>query len=449
MPKDLLAVIKKQPRDLLAITEQMPKDLFMGQPFQFGGGRPRIGGAGGAFEAPTTPLETRIAQRPDLMESFIKEITAQPTREQFRGQPFKTALEVQQLKPARAAMKFMGGVTQRGLAIPANIAEQLQKGVISPIKLGRAGIAGLTGERLGELGDIARRAGWPEPIAATLGFFASMGGMNLATRGKLIESTRKAGQFVTSKMPKVMGKDYLISRAKVASGGMDDLYTGISQQYDDVYNAIGNRTVNISRVQGIADDLPSVISGKINKSNLIRKMPDGSIAPTMNNMKVIKNIIQKALPKNVLSGRQQADIFQGNLKYNLGRVRDVMAEGNPELVALNKRYADFMKLRGKVGDVIWDKWGDPKSGGLASLFKPGAERAKQVAFEQFSKLWPQARQVMTDAMKFSRRQIAKRWAGRALLIGGGYEAGRRLLRPLFGGFEGGGGGGFEGGGGGY
>ena len=55
-----------------------------------------------------------------------------------------------------------------------------------------------------------------------------MGGINLATKGKLIESTKKAGQFVTSKMPKVMGNDYLIDRAKLASGGLDDLYGGLS-----------------------------------------------------------------------------------------------------------------------------------------------------------------------------------------------------------------------------
>jgi hypothetical protein len=156
-------------------------------------------------------------------------------------------------------------------------------------------------------------------------------------------------------------------------------------------------------------------------------------------MKVIKNILQKAVPKRVLSGRQQADIFQGNLKFNLDRVRAIMAEGNPELVALNKQYSNFMTLRAKVGDVIWDKFGEPKSQGLAKLFSRGAERGKQVAFEQFSKLWPQAQQVIRDSMKFSRRQTAKRLLGRAAMIGGGYELGRRALRPLFEGIEGGGG----------
>ena len=78
------------------------------------------------------------------------------------------------------------------------------------------------------------------------------------------------------------------------------------------------------------------------------------------------------------------------------------------------------------------------------LLEEISKRAKQVAFEDFSRLWPQARQVMTDAARFSRRQTMKRLGGRALLIGGGYEAGRRLLRPIFGGLEGGGdGGGFS------
>lgn len=410
---------------------------------RFGGGITRGAGAGGAVPVPS-PLEARIARRPDILQQAGQ--AAGGVLEQFRKTPFRAAVGLE--PKARFGMPLFqaaGGLAQRGLAVPSNIAAELQAGRISPLGLGKAGFKGLTGERLGDLGDIARRVGWPEPIAATLGFFASMGGINLATKGKLIESTRKAGQFVTSKMPKVMGKDYLINRAKVASGGLDDLYEGLTQQYDDVYNAIGNRTVNISAVQDIADDLPTAIVNKINKSNLIQKMPDGSVAPTINNMKVIKNILQKALPKNVLSGRQQADIFQGNLKLNLGKVRDVMAEGNPELVALNRRYADFMKLRGKVGGIIWDKFGDPKSGGLATLFKPGAERARQVAFEDFSRLWPQGQQIMKDAAKYSTRQTLKMLGRRGAMIYGGYELGRKALRPLLGGF-GDSGGGFEGGG---
>ena len=51
---------------------------------------------------------------------------------------------------------------------------------------------------------------------------------------------------------------------------------------------------------------------------------------------------------------------------------------------------------------------------------------------------------MNDIIKFNRRQIAKKWAGRIALVGGGYELGRRALRPLFEGLEGGDGG-FEGG----
>lgn len=399
-------------------------------------------GASGAWRA--DPLETRIAQRPDLLAQAGRRLTAP-----IPQKPLQAALELQFKRPLAVGLGGLGGVMQRGQAAIAAPLMELQEGFVSPARLGRAAWRGLTGERLAELGDIPRKIGWPEPIAATIGFFSTMGLGNLATQGRLVTSAKKATQFASSKLPKVMSKNYLINRAKLASSGLDDLHSGLSQQYDDMYNAIGNKRVNLAKVQEIADDLPQILVNKINKSNLIQKLPDGSISPTLNNMKVIKNILRKSVPKNVLSGRQQADIFQGNIKYNLERVKDVMAEGNPQLQALNQQYRQFMQLRAEVGDVIWDKFGNPKSMGLANLFKPGAERARQVSFEKFSKLWPQAQQIMKDSIKYSRRQTLKRVGGKILLIGGGYEAARRLLRPMFSGLEGGGGEYSPGGGGGY
>lgn len=418
---------KPEFKGLTGAEKNIARQEFLGMPLGASSVSPQL-----------SPLETRIARRPDLLAQARQ--TAGTALGQIRQHPFRSAIG---LEPAAGVgMSFLqgaGGLLQRGQAAIAAPLMELQKGVVSPAKLGQAALKGVTGERLAELGDIPRQIGWPEPIAATIGFFSTMGLGNLATQGRLVTSARKATQFASSKLPKVMSKNYLINRSKLAGSGVEDLHAGLSQQYDDIYNAIGNKRVNLVKVQEIADDLPQVILNKVNKSNLIQKLPDGSVAPTLNNMKVVKNILRKSVPKNVLSGRQQADIFQGNIKYNLERVKDVMAEGNPQLQALNQQYRQFMQLRAEIGDIIWDKFGNPKSSGLANLFKPGAERARQISFEKFSQLWPQATQIMRDSLKYSRRQTLKMWGRRGAMIGGGYELGRRALRPLVEGLTGGGG----------
>ena len=43
---------------------------------------------------------------------------------------------------------------------------------------------------------------------------------------------------------------------------------------------------------------------------------------------------------------------------------------------------------------------------------------------------------MKDIVKFNKRQVAKKWIGRAALVGGGYGLARKVFKPVFEGFGG-------------
>lgn len=366
--------------------------------------------------------ERKISERQDL----IKDIG-----EKSLGQRFKQAMQfatpgLATPESGQDVMKAMGGIFQRGQATVANPLMALQEGKITEAP--KEAWKGLTGQRLGEVGDVYRRVGVPEPISATLGFFATMGITNLATKGKLVASAKKGTEFIKSKMPKVMDKNYVINRAKVASDGLDDLYGGLSKEYDDVFAKIGEKPVDFNKVNQVLDDLSSQGQDAVIKK--IGKQLGTNPPSNVNTLQKIKEALRKTVPDRVWSGKSMADTNQHYLKDAYYKLNNIIAEGNDELIALNRRYRDFMQMRDTLGRVLYDADGNVKAKGLENLFKPGAERSKQQFFEKFAQQWPQAQQVMKDVIKFNKRQAMKGLLGKAAMIGGGYEIGRRTFRGL-------------------
>ncbi len=407
--------------------------------------------------------EKRISERtqaPGAWERLEKE-TAQPW--QWQKHPVKTAISATHRIPV-TGLKAIGLAAERIEAAIANPLMKIQEtdleeaGWISKIpateivknpelnkklanlrfkfaqELGQETWKGLTGKRKGELGDLPRRVGVPEPLSAAIGFFSLMGIANVVTKGKLVSSAKTAERIVKSKLPRAMGKNYALDRSKLAAKGLDDLYEGVSKEYDDVFKKIADRPVNLERVQEVIDDLPQMVVNKISKSKLITKLSDGTMQPNLNNLKIIKNIISRTIPKKVLNGSQDADMFQGNMKYNLSKIRQIMVEGNPELQAINKTYAKFMKMNNVVKGVLYNKGkGIVVSKKLINLFKKSGERGEQIYFEKFASQWTQASQIMKDIIKFNRRQAFKKGTLRAARWIGIGSGGALGVRKVFGG----------------
>lgn len=416
------------------------KETFGG----FKGGESRGRGASGEWQ-PTSFLpkfsetEEKIASRPSGAETLTKELK---TPFDFKNKPFESYM-----KPSVTIGKAMAVPFKGAESALANVGMKLQEGKAHPFGLAKAAFQGATGERVGELGDIPRRLGWGEPASSLVGLFSSMGIANLASKGKLVQSAKKGEKFLASKVPKVMNKNYTINRAKLASDGLDDLYQGLSKEYDNLYDKIGELQIGPEDQKAISDiisELPEVIIRRIAKDkNLIRS--NGGVSPTLQNLKVLKGIIRKSVPDKIWSGKMIGDINTATLEQTHGKISQAMARNQPDLVALNQKYAEFRRMQKTLGRILYDADGNVKAKGLEGLFKSGAERSKQQFFEKFAEQWPKAQQIAKDIVKFNRRQTMKRWGARIGLVGGGYELGRRaIFNPLSNMFgDSGGGGGYE------
>ncbi|MFA5177887.1 MAG: hypothetical protein WC440_07090 [Candidatus Omnitrophota bacterium] len=383
------------------------------------------GGAGGSFAPDNLPgfkkTEAKIAQRPDAGETFADELAYDPYRNPELNLLQKTGQAV--LKPAVTAAKGIGAIAQRAEGAIANPLMDLQEGKVNPIELGKSVIKGATGERKGELGDVLRRVDVAEPIAAAGGLFASMGIANAATTGKLASSARKGEAFVKSKVPQVMNKDYVINRAKIAGQGMDELYGGLSDEYEQVFSKIGKNQVDPAKVNTVLENLAA--QGQENIVNRIAKQLGSNPTSNVNTVQAMKQVLRKSVPDKVWNGKAIADSGQHFLKEAYHDLNSIVAEGNDELLSLNKRYRDFLQMRDTLARVIYDDLGNVKSKGLESVFKPGAERSKQQFFEKFAEQWPQAQQIIKDMVKFNKRQTAKKilwraapWVGGSLIGAG-------------------------------
>ena len=348
--------------------------------------------------------------------------------------PYKGNVLQKLVKAGITGMKTIAVPFERGEAALANPMLELQKAPHTRRSLLDVSLEGLKGERIGQLGDVPRQSGEPEWFASTVGISALVGVTDLVSK-KLITRSLKAGEtFVKSKFPRFLGKDFVLKQAKVATRAIDDMHAALSKQYDEIFKKIGNKKVNAEAVGDALVELPENIIKRISKSNLVRKNADGSLVDDLENLKQIRGIIRKAVPEKVWNGRALGDPNTSNLQQVYAKLSTVMAEGNDDLIRLNKSYGQFLKTRGEIGDVLWDKNGNVVANRLRTLYSKGGDAGKQEVFKKFSQQYPEGMDVINNVKKFNSRQAAKtllKKVGATVAIGGiGGAAGGKIIHNL-------------------
>lgn len=160
-------------------------------------------------------LDKTISQRPDIYKQAVQGIQNLPQNMiQSAGMPGLPLLNI--------GLKSLGGVAQRAEAAVANPFLEMgaNKGTIGslPYRMGKSIKQGITGEKLGELGDVARQAGLPEPVSAGLGLLGTgiVGGV-LARGAGLTQKATDLGKLETS-----YGKDISKNIIKHTTGLTDE-----------------------------------------------------------------------------------------------------------------------------------------------------------------------------------------------------------------------------------
>lgn len=125
-----------------------------------------------------------------------------------------------------AGLQNLGAASQRFEAALSNPSITVQQGG-SPLDVLKSGVQGLTGEKTGQIGDVARNVGAPEGIAATFGFVTDMAlGMQIA---KLAQGTKALSQSAKSgRLAKIAEEQNRLS-AQILQPGTKDLQNALSK----------------------------------------------------------------------------------------------------------------------------------------------------------------------------------------------------------------------------
>lgn len=410
--------------------------------------------------------QQRIAQRPSAWERYVDEARIPFD---FQRRPITGGL----LKAPIQTLKLATAPIQHGLSALANVGMKLQEFPVHPKQtgrqfrgealtpverqqllrergrfvkeLGQEAWAGITGKKPGVLADIPARVGVPRWASEVIGFGAEMGVLNLATKGTLLRSAKKAEAVAKTHTPALMNKDYALNRSKTISSAVDDAYDSISREYNNLYDKFGNRMVNLKVAQDVIEDIPRRVINKISKDNLLVRFRDGTIRPTLSNIKRMKDILRKSVPKSMWKKSHATDSEGHLIKEAYYKLGDVASDAVPALKPINARYRELKDTTEVILDVITDKHGHPIANKLTNLFKGSGERGVQVFFEKFSRMYPQVGQAMKDIDKLNRRSGFYRGVGRGLgVLGRGAVYGGiaypmvQRLREEFGGGDSGG-----------
>lgn len=257
-------------------------------------------------------LEQRTSQRPDIYGQAVQSFQQLMQPQQKLKTPFEGLTQIPDI-----ALKSLGGIVQRGEATIANPFIEMGRGQFGQMlpSIRR----GITGEQLGELGDVARQAGIPEPISAGLGLVGS---------GMLMNLPFKIANNLT-KIQTTYGKD------------------------------IGKNVIRFST--GMPDVAVEHGMRKGWKKILTKENLDPTI-PTRLSQKVLNSLDDIARQEYDDYGRMIDKLDTGNIKaidLNQTIENSLMKNGY-----LNPDYSPTLKVRGTIVNKIFDFIDKAKSRGI-------------------------------------------------------------------------------------
>jgi hypothetical protein len=404
--------------------------------------------------------ERLIAERPSAVTA-LQEEALKPY--DFREHPIQSAF-----KPLVTGLKTAAIPFERGEAAIANIGMELQETEAKPIefllagyggirtprikKIVEAQMKGLTGERKGQLGDIMRRVGAPEPLAAATGFFASLSVGKLfdksLLKGEVSRMAKDSGKWLSSKRPRIMNDKWITEQSQLGQNVLNGVDDVLSKSYDNIYSKVNKIPVDFNKIDDILlkSQIDDTIIGEID--NIVGRVD------TVEKAKMVVDILRKRVPRSFyVSGGTTGKGGLANLKirsmFSSRAIKEVMNESiskvdkssgsmlkNLDKFAHTKVYPALDKLR-----TIYGKDRIPKTGPIVSIFGKSLGRAGERKFirdlpkltkemnnyiaqgykADVIEVFKNSSQLLRNMEKFRARQLLKAGAvGAGLLIGGRY-----------------------------
>jgi hypothetical protein len=271
--------------------------------------------------------------------------------------------------------KGVGALQTIGAPLPmieagiANPALAMQSGNFNPIDLGKEAIAGFTGQKLGQYGDVFRGANFPEPVAASLGLVLAsspLKALNMANKafGKISKMSDKGI---------LRAGDSLLSAVKNAT-------TETGTKLEEAYKVVNDVTVNPVVFNSLLKRMPKPLLEEF--ENTIGKSIFAN--PTVGNLRKVKQIVGKYKPS--IFGREERGMSEniegeklnqlyGNIKMFIDTVV-TSKKGGSVAQRLSKADDAFTEVA-NASDYIQKTITDP----TLHLATKGGAMAKKLALE--------------------------------------------------------------------
>lgn len=401
---------------------------------------------------PQDTLEDKISQRQDAFSGLTK--LNPPTINQPLAGMFNIPAQV-----TGKTLSILGGLGQRVEALGSNVVEQIQKGKINPLLTVTPPIAyavnpayreainqGITGKRLGEYGDIGRRAGFPEPVNVIGGLAGSIAMQNWLTGGMISKNVKVISSDIKTlaqeKAPQIMNDKWLIDKAQKTGQVTDKVIKDMNTEIGNFYNTVSDVPVNRSKIQDIISNLWGM--AKEDTSRVIQEIKDkfgGTVKTTVGDAKKLKDIVQDYIPESVwLKGKKGMDLTPAQQKltdayFGLKKVihEALGKEVSPTLATLEDKATNIYRTGKVIKRMVVDETGKyRKTSQLVNIFKGNpAQAGRRSIFNDLSKMNEEAQQIIKDMGKFTGRQATKKFikkvVGAGLVGYSGYEIIKKLL----------------------
>ena len=286
---------------------------------------------------------------------------------------------------------------------------------------------GIKGERLGEMGDLFRKAGAPNSVAATIGLVTMSLPILKLLKGAKIKLLKLTG------LSKFTDDGLRIAGQQLVKGS-DDAVKFIGKNVDNVYAPINKVGVETMDVVKVFDDAPDTLVKHVEK-NLGKNIEQIS---TIEDVRKANQIVGKLKPhsfgKETRGLAETLEAAKINKTYaglknvtkealdsqGLGKYSDDILKAE-ELFTRTKRAADFIK-KSSVDSTLLQP---TKAGKVAYGIKKGGDLTTRTAINQLMKGGKVAEQTMIEAIhhldKYNRAVAISRTGGKILnytILGG-------------------------------
>jgi hypothetical protein len=233
--------------------------------------------------------------------------------------------------PVRKGMGVLGvaaaplSMLESGIANPAL---KMQEGNFNPIDLAKESFLGFTGQKQGQYGDVARIAGYPKPIAATIGLVASMSPLKA---GQAINKTFGSIKRLSDKGIIKAGES-LINATREATQA-----TGI--KVGEAFKAVENIKVDPNRFIDSVSKLPKALISELeDRFGSLSDMSELNIGQ----LRAIKQVIGKFRPG--VFGKEARGVAENIEAEKINQVYGAIKKmlSNSVEIATNKKTASAL-----------------------------------------------------------------------------------------------------------